>query len=48
MRVGAAIESPMADDSFRQKLPPGIVGSVYVVKTLEAALWAFHNAEDFP
>ncbi len=33
--------------SFRQKQPPEIVGSGYVVKSLEAALWAFHDAEDF-
>jgi ADP-ribosylglycohydrolase len=33
--------------SFRHKRPPGIVGSGYVVKSLEAALWAFHDAKDF-
>jgi ADP-ribosylglycohydrolase len=33
--------------SFRQKQPPEIVGSGYVVKSLEAALWAFHDAQDF-
>lgn len=27
--------------------PPKIVGSGYVVKSLEAALWAFHDAKDF-
>ncbi len=32
---------------FRQKHPPEIVGSGYVVKSLEAALWAFHDAKDF-
>ena len=37
----------VADGSFRQKKPPEIVGSGYVVKTLEAALWAFHDAHDF-
>ena len=37
----------MADGSFRRKQPPEIVGSGYVVKTLEAALWALHDAEDF-
>ena len=37
----------VADGSFRRKQPPEIVGSGYVVKTLEAALWAFHDAEDF-
>ena len=37
----------VAAGSFREKEPPEIVGSGYVVKTLEAALWAFHNAADF-
>ena len=37
----------VADGSFRRKEPPEIVGSGYVVKSLEAALWAFHDAEDF-
>jgi ADP-ribosylglycohydrolase len=33
--------------SFREKEPPEIVGSGYVVRGLEAALWAFHEADDF-
>ena len=33
--------------SFRELQPPQIVGSGYVVRGLEAALWAFHDAEDF-
>jgi ADP-ribosylglycohydrolase len=33
--------------SFRRREPPEIVGSGYVVESLEAALWAFHNARDF-
>ena len=37
----------VAAGSFRQKQPPEIVGSGYVVKSLEAALWAFHDAKDF-
>ena len=37
----------VASGSFRRKQPPEIVGSGYVVKSLEAALWAFHDAEDF-
>ncbi|MGD0899474.1 MAG: ADP-ribosylglycohydrolase family protein [Thermoguttaceae bacterium] len=37
----------VADGSFRRTQPPEIVGSGYVVKSLEAALWAFHNAKDF-
>ena len=31
----------------RSKPPAGIVGSGYVVKSLEAALWAFHHSTDF-
>lgn len=37
----------VAAGSFRLKKPPQIVGSGYVVKSLEAALWAFHDARDF-
>jgi ADP-ribosylglycohydrolase len=37
----------VAGGSFRDLQPPDIVGSGYVVKSLEAALWAFHNARDF-
>jgi ADP-ribosylglycohydrolase len=37
----------VAEGSFREKEPPEIVGSGYVVKSLEAALWAFHDAKDF-
>ena len=37
----------VAEGSFREKQPPEIVGSGYVVRSLEAALWAFHDAEDF-
>jgi ADP-ribosylglycohydrolase len=33
--------------SFRGKQPPQITGSGYVVRCLEAALWAFHDARDF-
>lgn len=33
--------------SFRQKRPPTIKGSGWVVKSLEASLWAFHDAESF-
>ena len=36
-----------AAGSFREKQPSEIVGSGYVVKSLEAALWAFHDAKDF-
>ncbi len=37
----------VAAGSFRNNEPPNIKGSGYVVKSLEAALWAFHNAHDF-
>ena len=33
--------------SFREKRPPAIRGGGYVVESLEAALWAFHDARDF-
>lgn len=37
----------IAHGSFHRKEPPEIVGSGYVVKSLEAALWAFARAEGF-
>ena len=37
----------VASGSFRDLKPPAIKGSGYVVKSLEAALWAFHDAQDF-
>jgi ADP-ribosylglycohydrolase len=37
----------VARGSFRRREPPEIRGSGYVVKSLEAALWAFHSATDF-
>lgn len=37
----------VAGASFRRKAPPEITGSGYVVRSLEAALWAFHDANDF-
>ena len=46
----SSFHSDVADvafGSFRPKKPPEIVGSGYVVKSLEAALWAFHDAKDF-
>lgn len=33
--------------SYRRKRPPEIKGSGYVVRSLEAALWAFYEAKDF-
>ncbi len=37
----------VADGSFKHREPPQIVGSGYVVKSLEAALWAFHRSGSF-
>lgn len=37
----------VAAGSFRDREPPEIVGSGYVVRSLEAALWAFARARDF-
>ena len=37
----------VARGSFHRRQPPQIVGSGYVVRSLEAALWAFHDAVDF-
>ena len=37
----------IAGGSFKDKEPPAIVGSGYVVESLEAALWAFHHSTDF-
>ncbi|MHB8903156.1 MAG: ADP-ribosylglycohydrolase family protein [Thermoguttaceae bacterium] len=37
----------VAEGSFGEKRPPDIQGSGYVVKSLEAALWAFDGAKDF-
>ena len=37
----------IAAGSFKSRKPPEIEGSGYVVKTLEAALWAFHHTDSF-
>jgi ADP-ribosyl-[dinitrogen reductase] hydrolase len=37
----------IAAGSFRRKEPPAIIGSGYVVRSLEAALWAFHKSKDY-
>ena len=37
----------IASGSFKRRQPPEIQGSGYVVKSLEAALWAFHHSESF-
>ena len=37
----------ISQGSFRKKEPPAIQGSGWVVKSLEASLWAFHDASSF-
>ena len=37
----------IAAGSFKHRQPPQIKGSGCVVKSLEAALWAFYHGEDF-
>lgn len=37
----------VVEGSFRQKNPPEIKGSGYVVDSMEAALWAFFHSQDF-
>lgn len=37
----------VAAGSFKQRNPPDIQGSGYVVQSLEAALWAFYHTSDF-
>lgn len=37
----------VAAGSFQQRNPPQIQGSGYVVKSLEAALWAFYHSQSF-
>ena len=37
----------VAQGTFKSKQPPEIVASGYVIKTLEAALWAFYHSESF-
>ena len=37
----------MVAGSFKEKEPPQIKGSGYVVQSLEAALWAFYRSDTF-
>ncbi len=37
----------IAAGSFKHKQPPDIIGTGYVVKSLEAALWAFYNTTTY-
>ncbi len=38
---------PIADGDYKRKQPPQINGKGHVVRTLEAALWAFYSTESF-
>jgi ADP-ribosyl-[dinitrogen reductase] hydrolase len=37
----------IANGSYKQRNPPEIIGSGYVVRSLEAALWAFYRSSTF-
>jgi ADP-ribosyl-[dinitrogen reductase] hydrolase len=37
----------IANGSFKQKQPPAIIGNGFVVRSLEAALWAFYRTDSF-
>jgi ADP-ribosylglycohydrolase len=37
----------IANGSFKHKEPPEIIGTGFVVRSLEAALWAFHRSDSF-
>jgi len=37
----------IAKGSYKEKEPPVITGEGYVVRTMEAALWAFYHTDDF-
>lgn len=45
------IKSPkildISNGSYKQKSPPDIVGSGYVINSMEAALWAFYHGDNF-
>lgn len=52
--AGAWSESPLAPEiaeiaagSYKRREPPQIKGTGYVVRSLEAALWAFHHGQTF-
>lgn len=44
---GAKHIGEVATGSFKRRQPPQIEGSGYVVRSLEAALWAFHKGQSF-
>lgn len=43
----AARIAEIAGGSYKHLMPPAIEGTGYVVRSLEAALWAFHRSNDF-
>lgn len=43
----ATLVDEVACGSYKEKQPPLIRGRSYVVKSLEAAIWAFHNSDNF-
>jgi len=45
--VGAPSIQAIARGEYRTKVRDEIRGSGYVVESLEAALWCFHNSESF-
>jgi ADP-ribosylglycohydrolase len=54
--LGIDLEAPLslspaiaevASGSFKRRQPPDIQGTGYVVRSLEAALWAFHTTNNF-
>ena len=45
-RLDPAIEE-IAHGSFKRREPPEIAGTGFVVRSLEAALWAFHRSDSF-
>jgi ADP-ribosyl-[dinitrogen reductase] hydrolase len=50
LQKAAALHPAVAEvaaGSFRRRQPPEIKGTGWVVKSLEAALWAFHRADSF-
>lgn len=46
-RPFAARIAEIAAGSYKHLMPPAIEGTGYVVRSLEAALWAFHRSNDF-
>ena len=42
-----AVIQEIASGSFKTKQPPEIIGTGFVVKSLEAALWAFYTTDNF-